>query len=69
MGNGRSWGKEGDGDGTDTEMTAVWSVWSPQFIDVLCRLDVIEQAMALSTVLAFKLKGGPLFGKTGVFET
>ncbi|KAH9988993.1 PLP-dependent transferase [Russula vinacea] len=35
---------------------AVWSVWSPQFIDVLSRLDVIEQAMTLGTVLAFKVR-------------
>jgi bifunctional dethiobiotin synthetase / adenosylmethionine---8-amino-7-oxononanoate aminotransferase len=52
--------EEGDGCGTDTDMTAVWSVWSPQFIDVLSRLDVIEQAMTLGTVLAFKLKGGEI---------
>jgi dethiobiotin synthetase/adenosylmethionine--8-amino-7-oxononanoate aminotransferase len=52
--------EEGDGDGTDTDMTAVWSMWSPQFIDVLSRLDVIEQAMTLGTVLAFKLKGGEI---------
>jgi bifunctional dethiobiotin synthetase / adenosylmethionine---8-amino-7-oxononanoate aminotransferase len=52
--------EEGDGDGTDIDMTAVWSVWSPQFIDVLSRLDVIEQAMTLGTVLAFKLKGGEI---------
>lgn len=49
-------GKE-EGDGTDADMTSVWSVWSPQFIDVLSRLDVIEEAMTLGTVMAFKLKG------------
>jgi dethiobiotin synthetase/adenosylmethionine--8-amino-7-oxononanoate aminotransferase len=53
-------GKEEDDDGTDTDATAVWSVWSPQFVDVLSRLDVIEQAMTLGTVLAFKLKGGEM---------
>jgi dethiobiotin synthetase/adenosylmethionine--8-amino-7-oxononanoate aminotransferase len=38
----------------------VWSVWSPKFIDVLSRLDVIEQAMTLGTVLAFKVRGGDI---------
>lgn len=49
-------GGKAEGNG-DTDMTAVWSVWSPQFIDVLSKLDVIDQAMTLGTVLAFKLKG------------
>lgn len=37
---------------------AVWSMWSPQFIDVLSKLDLVEHAMTLGTVLAFKVKGG-----------
>ena len=60
-----AWGADGvggkeEGDRADTDTTAVWSVWSPQFIDVLSKLDVIEQAMTLGTVLAFKLKGGEM---------
>ena len=38
--------------------TTVWSMWSPQFIDVLSKLDLVEHAMTLGTVLAFKVKGG-----------
>ena len=38
--------------------TAVWSMWSPQFIDVLSKLDLVEHAMTLGTVLAFKVRGG-----------
>ena len=54
-----AWGAEG-------AAAAVWSVWSPQFIDVLSRLDVIEQAMTLGTVLAFKVRGGDV-GTCSVF--
>jgi bifunctional dethiobiotin synthetase / adenosylmethionine---8-amino-7-oxononanoate aminotransferase len=39
---------------------AVWSMWSPQFIDVLSRLEVVEHAMTLGTVLAFKVRGGDM---------
>ena len=53
-------GEKEEVEGTDTDTTSVWSVWSPQFIDALSRLDVIEQAMTLGTVLAFKLKGGEI---------
>jgi len=53
-------GGKDEGDRIDTDTTAVWSVWSPQFIDVLSRLDVIEQAMTLGTVLAFKVRGGDI---------
>ena len=48
----------GDGEGTRTEAAAVWSVWSPQFVDVLSRLEVVEHAMTLGTVLAFKVRDG-----------
>jgi bifunctional dethiobiotin synthetase / adenosylmethionine---8-amino-7-oxononanoate aminotransferase len=63
-----AWGAVGEeesgGDGT----AAMWSVWSPQFIDVLSRLDVIEQAMTLGTVLAFKVRGGDI-GTCSAFFT
>lgn len=58
---------EADADGE----AAAWSMWSPQFIDVLSKLEVVEHAMTLGTVLAFKVRGGdmgalsrpsPLFG-------
>ena len=46
------------------ENKGVWSMWSPQFVDTLSKLDVIDQAMTLGTVLAFKVRGkgtGTLF--------
>jgi bifunctional dethiobiotin synthetase / adenosylmethionine---8-amino-7-oxononanoate aminotransferase len=46
------------------EKRAVWSMWSPQFVDELSRRDVIDEAMALGTLLAFKVRGsdtGTLF--------
>jgi dethiobiotin synthetase/adenosylmethionine--8-amino-7-oxononanoate aminotransferase len=55
-----AWGAAAVGGKEKADTTAVWSVWSPQFIDVLSRLDVIEQAMTLGTVMAFKLKGGEI---------
>jgi len=63
---GGSAGKEGerratraadDGD-EDGGGPAVWSVWSPQFIDMLSKLDVVDHAMTLGTVLAFKVRSG-----------
>jgi dethiobiotin synthetase/adenosylmethionine--8-amino-7-oxononanoate aminotransferase len=54
----RAVGVAGDGEGTRNEDAAVWSVWSPQFVDVLSRLDVVEHAMTLGTVLAFKVRDG-----------
>ena len=55
-------GEESDGTRADADAdraaTAVWSMWSPQFIDVLSKLDLVEHAMTLGTVLAFKVKGG-----------
>ena len=62
-----AWGAEGE-EGAEgaAAAAAVWSVWSPQFIDVLSRLDVIEQAMTLGTVLAFKVRGGDV-GTCSVF--
>ena len=53
------WGAAAVG-GKEESDGAVWSVWSPQFIDVLSKLDVIEQAMTLGTVMAFKLRGGDI---------
>ena len=61
-----AWGAEGEGGAEGAADAAVWSVWSPQFIDVLSRLDVIEQAMTLGTVLAFKVRGGDV-GTCSVF--
>jgi len=74
-------GSEGARAGTDVKANvdadvdgeaAVWSMWSPQFIDVLSKLEVVEHAMTLGTVMAFKVRGGggdmgalfppPLFG-------
>ena len=54
-----AWGAAAVG-GKEESDGAVWSVWSPQFIDVLSKLDVIEQAMTLGTVMAFKLRGGEI---------
>ncbi|KAI0297260.1 onanonoxo-7-onima-8-eninoihtemlysoneda [Multifurca ochricompacta] len=34
---------------------AVWSLWSPQFVDALSKLGIIDQVMSLGTVLAFKV--------------
>jgi dethiobiotin synthetase/adenosylmethionine--8-amino-7-oxononanoate aminotransferase len=59
-------GEEGGDGGAAAPAAAVWSVWSPQFIDVLSKLDVIEQAMTLGTVLAFKVRGGDI-GTCGAF--
>jgi len=53
-------GPGGEEEDTDGAAAAVWSVWSPKFVDVLSRLDVIEQAMTLGTVLAFKVRGGDI---------
>jgi bifunctional dethiobiotin synthetase / adenosylmethionine---8-amino-7-oxononanoate aminotransferase len=39
----------------DENSTAVWSLWSPQFVDVLSRLDAVNRVMALGTVLAFRV--------------
>ncbi|KAI9512964.1 PLP-dependent transferase [Russula earlei] len=36
----------------------VWSVWSPGFVDVLSKLEIVDHAMTLGTVLAFKVRGG-----------
>jgi len=33
----------------------VWSLWSPQFVDVLSRLEIVDRVMTLGTVLAFKV--------------
>jgi dethiobiotin synthetase/adenosylmethionine--8-amino-7-oxononanoate aminotransferase len=53
-------GADADADGNvDAEgAAAVWSMWSPQFVDALSKLEVVEQAMTLGTVLAFKVRGG-----------
>ena len=56
-----AWGASGEeenkgNDGTDEDRgTAVWSLWSPQFVDVLSRLEIIGRVMTLGTVLAFKV--------------
>ena len=55
-----AWRAVGVGGGGEGEEAAVWSVWSPQFIDVLSRLDIVEHAMTLGTVLAFKVRGGDI---------
>ncbi|KAH9958580.1 onanonoxo-7-onima-8-eninoihtemlysoneda [Russula dissimulans] len=49
---------DADSDSDSDGGLAVWSVWSPQFIDVLSKLDVVDHAMTLGTVLAFKVKSG-----------
>ncbi|TFY58462.1 hypothetical protein EVJ58_g6409 [Rhodofomes roseus] len=36
--------------------TAVWSLWTPDFIDKLTRLDAVNEVMTLGTVLAFKIR-------------
>jgi dethiobiotin synthetase/adenosylmethionine--8-amino-7-oxononanoate aminotransferase len=55
-----AWGVGGEGEVGEGAAAAVWSVWSPGFIDVLSKLDVIEHAMTLGTVLTFKVKGGDI---------
>ncbi|KAI9454575.1 PLP-dependent transferase [Lactarius psammicola] len=47
-------GKE-ENDGTDENSVAVWSLWSPQFVDMLSRLELVDRVMTLGTVLAFKV--------------
>ena len=60
-------GKESGGTRADADAeratAVVWSMWSPQFVDVLSKSDLVEHAMTLGTVLAFKVKGdsGALF--------
>ena len=39
----------------DERNTAVWSLWSPQFVDALSRLEAVNRVMALGTVLAFRV--------------
>ena len=39
----------------DEKNTAVWSLWSPQFVDALSRLEAVNRVMALGTVLAFRV--------------
>ncbi|KAF8274777.1 PLP-dependent transferase [Lactarius quietus] len=46
---------EEESDGIDEKRTAVWSLWSPQFVDVLSRLEIVDRVMTLGTVLAFKV--------------
>ncbi|KAH9930141.1 onanonoxo-7-onima-8-eninoihtemlysoneda [Fomitopsis serialis] len=36
--------------------TSVWSLWTPDFVDKLARLDVVDEVMTLGTVLAFKIR-------------
>ncbi|KAH9955811.1 onanonoxo-7-onima-8-eninoihtemlysoneda [Lactifluus volemus] len=40
------------------EDRAVWSMWSPLFVDALSKRGIIDQAMTLGTVLAFKVRSG-----------
>jgi dethiobiotin synthetase/adenosylmethionine--8-amino-7-oxononanoate aminotransferase len=47
--------EENENDGINENRTAVWSLWSPQFADVLSRLEIIDRVMTLGTVLAFKV--------------
>ena len=47
--------KENESDGIDENSTAVWSLWSPQFVDALSRLEIVDRVMTLGTVLAFKV--------------
>lgn len=35
--------------------TSVWSFWTPDFIDKLAKLDIVDEVMTLGTVLAFKI--------------
>jgi len=48
-------GDANDIDGTNVESAAVWSFWSPKFVDVLSRLEIVDRVMTLGTVLAFKV--------------
>jgi dethiobiotin synthetase/adenosylmethionine--8-amino-7-oxononanoate aminotransferase len=60
-----AWQQAGGEKGDETDKNkGVWSMWSPQFVDTLSKLDVIDRAMTLGTVLAFKVRGkgtGTLF--------
>ncbi|KAH8991362.1 PLP-dependent transferase [Lactarius hatsudake] len=48
-------GEEEANDGTKENGATVWSLWSPQFVDMLSRLEIIDRVMTLGTVLAFKV--------------
>ena len=64
---GESEGGDGDGAaGAAAGAAGVWSVWSPQFIDVLSKLEVVDEAMTLGTVLAFKVRARS--GDIGAFD-
>ncbi|KAG1723368.1 pyridoxal phosphate-dependent transferase [Suillus paluster] len=45
----RKWAPEG-------APSKVWSFWDPDFITSISRLDIVDEAMALGTVLAIKFK-------------
>ncbi|KAI0292151.1 onanonoxo-7-onima-8-eninoihtemlysoneda [Russula brevipes] len=51
-----AWRAVGVDGGEKSDGLGIWSVWSPQFVDVLSKLDVVDHAMTLGTVLAFKVK-------------
>ncbi|KAH8825137.1 PLP-dependent transferase [Flagelloscypha sp. PMI_526] len=42
---------------TETEREGVWSLWDVEFVKALSELPVVEEVMALGTVLAFKISG------------
>ncbi|KAG1887212.1 pyridoxal phosphate-dependent transferase [Suillus subluteus] len=47
----RKWAPEGA-----STTTRVWSFWDPEFITSISCLDIVDEAMALGTVLAIKFK-------------
>jgi dethiobiotin synthetase/adenosylmethionine--8-amino-7-oxononanoate aminotransferase len=47
--------EENENDGINENRTAMWSLWSPQFVDMLSRLEIVDRVMTLGTVLAFKV--------------
>ncbi|KAH9178390.1 PLP-dependent transferase [Lactarius sanguifluus] len=64
---GRQAGGEEANDGTKGNRAAVWSLWSPQFVDMLSRLEIIDRVMTLghryqshsAQALLKTLGGGP----------
>ncbi|KAK7039352.1 PLP-dependent transferase [Favolaschia claudopus] len=41
---------------TPGKSSSAWSFWDPQFLQTLSRMDVVDEVMALGTVLAIKVK-------------
>ncbi|KAH9943714.1 onanonoxo-7-onima-8-eninoihtemlysoneda [Amylocystis lapponica] len=49
----RKWGAASN---EESDGAPVWSFWNPEFVDVVSRLDGVEEVMTLGTLLAIKVK-------------